>query len=121
MSHARDLPRQSSERRLGAAAKKDESMSEIERLVWHEVAPHGARALFGVHHYVTTGNNLQEEMIHLVFLRVSQIKGCAHCINLHTRALLKTMRIDKVVLLPVWAEVPYIFGLQLREDPALAE
>src|SRR3546814_1211652 len=35
---------------------------EIERLVWHEVAPHGARALFGVHHYVTTGTNLPEEI-----------------------------------------------------------
>ena len=25
------------------------------------------------------------ELIHLVFLRVSQINGCAHCIDLHTR------------------------------------
>src|SRR3546814_13935426 len=70
MSHARDLPRQSSERRLGAAAKQDESMCEIERLVWHEVEPHGAPALLGVHHYVTTCTNLQDVMIHLVFLRV---------------------------------------------------
>ncbi|WP_293920243.1 carboxymuconolactone decarboxylase family protein [Sphingobium sp. UBA5915] len=96
-------------------------MSEIERLVWHEVAPHGARALFGVHHYVTTGTNLPEEMIHLVFLRVSQINGCAHCIDLHTRDLLKTMPLDKVVLLPVWAEVPHLFNPQYRAALAWAE
>lgn len=96
-------------------------MSEIERLVWHEVAPKGAQVLFGVHHYVTTGTNLPEEMIHLVFLRVSQINGCAHCIDLHTRDLLKTMALDKVVLLPVWAEVPHLFDPQYRAALAWAE
>lgn len=96
-------------------------MSEVERLIWHEVAPKGAQALFGVHHYLTTGTNLPEEMIHLVFLRVSQINGCAHCIDLHTRDLLKTMALDRVVLLPVWAEVPHLFGPQYRAALAWAE
>ncbi|MHA6721172.1 carboxymuconolactone decarboxylase family protein [Sphingomonas sp. RS6] len=96
-------------------------MNETKRLVWHEVAPAGAKALFGVHHYVTTGTNLPEEMIHLVFLRVSQINGCAHCIDLHTRDLLKTMSLDKVVLLPVWAEVPHLFDPRYRAALAWAE
>src|SRR3546814_12128622 len=60
-------------------------------------------------------------MIHLVFLRVSQINGCAHCIDLHPRDLLKTMPLDKVVLLPVWAEVPYLFDPQYRAALAWAE
>ena len=96
-------------------------MNEIKRLVWHEVAPKGAQALFGVHHYITTGTSLPEEMIHLVFLRVSQINGCAHCIDLHTRDLLKTMPLDKVALLPVWAEVPHLFDPQYRAALAWAE
>jgi alkylhydroperoxidase family enzyme len=96
-------------------------MNETKRLVWHEVAPAGAKALFGVHHYVTTGTNLPEEMIHLVFLRVSQINGCAHCIDLHTRDLLKKMPLDKVVLLPVWAEVPHLFDPRYRAALAWAE
>lgn len=96
-------------------------MSEDKRLVWHQVAPKGAQALFGVHHYVTTGTNLPEEMIHLVFLRVSQINGCAHCIDLHTRDLLKTMPVDKVALVPVWAEVPHLFPSQYRAALAWAE
>ena len=96
-------------------------MNEIKRPVWHAVAPKGAQALFGVHHYVTTGTNLPEEMIHLVFLRVSQINGCAHCIDLHTRDLLKTMPVDKVALVPVWAEVPHLFPAQYRAALSWAE
>lgn len=96
-------------------------MSGDKRLVWHEVAPQGAKALFGIHHYLTTATDLPEEMIHLVFLRVSQINGCAHCIDLHTRDLLKTMPIDKVALVPVWAEVPHLFADEYRAALAWAE
>lgn len=96
-------------------------MSESKRLVWHELAPKGAQALFGVHHYVMTGTSLPEELIHLIFLRVSQINGCAHCIDLHTRDLFKTMPLDKVVLLPVWAEVPHLFEPRYRAALAWAE
>lgn len=96
-------------------------MSETKRLTWHEVAPQGAKALYGVHHYVTTGTSLPEELIHLVFLRVSQINGCAHCIDLHTRDLLKTMAADKVALVPVWAEVPHLLPKTYRAALAWAE
>lgn len=96
-------------------------MTEITRLTWHEIAPAGAKALFGIHHYIRTATNLPEELIHLVFLRVSQINGCAHCIDLHTRDLLKTMAADKVTLLPVWVEVPHLFPPQYRAALAWAE
>ena len=96
-------------------------MSENTRLVWNEVAPQGAKALFSIHQYIMTGTNLSHELIHLVFLRVSQINGCAHCIDLHTRDLLKTMPLEKVVLLPVWAEVPHLFSDQYRAALAWAE
>ncbi|MCV3764709.1 carboxymuconolactone decarboxylase family protein [Rhizobium sp. TRM95796] len=96
-------------------------MSESKRLVWNEVAPQGAKALYGVHHYIMTGADLPEELIHLIFLRVSQINGCAHCIDLHTRDLLKTMPIEKVVLVPVWAEAPHLFPDRYRAALAWAE
>lgn len=91
------------------------------RLNWFEVAPDGAKALFAVHHYILHDTNLPEELIHLVFLRVSQINGCAHCIDLHSRDLLKTMAADKVQLVPVWAEVPHLFSDQYRAALAWAE
>ena len=93
----------------------------MKRLNWSEVAPAGAKALFGVQHYVTHGTALPAELIHLVFLRVSQINGCAHCIDLHTRDLLETMPVDKVALLPVWDEVPQLFPERYRAALAWAE
>ena len=40
---------------------------------------------------------------------------------MHTRDLLKTMAIDKVALVPVWAEVPHLFSEQYRVALAWAE
>ena len=91
------------------------------RLNWFEVAPDGAKALLGVHQYVTKRTNLPEELVHLVFLHVSQINGCAHCIDLHGRDLRKTMSVDKIALLPVWDEVPHLFSDQERAALAWAE
>ncbi|WP_420144319.1 carboxymuconolactone decarboxylase family protein [Sphingobium sp.] len=96
-------------------------MTATKRLTWYEVAPDAAKALFGVHHYVTQKTDLPEELIHLVFLRVSQINGCAHCIDLHTRDLGKTMAADKIALVPVWEEVPHLFSDQYRAALAWAE
>ena len=93
----------------------------MNRLNWSEVAPAGAKALYGVHHYITNSTALPAELIHLVFLRVSQINGCAHCIDLHTRDLLQTMPIDKVALLAVWDEVPHLFPDRYRAALAWAE
>lgn len=91
------------------------------RMNWYEVAPEGAKALFGIHHYIMKNTSLPEELIHLVFLRVSQINGCAHCIDLHSRDLRKTMSVDKITLVPVWDEVPHLFSDQERSALAWAE
>ena len=49
-------------------------------------------------------------LIDLVYLRVSQINGCAYCIDLHSRDLLKNgVTIDKLVLVPVWHEAETLF------------
>jgi AhpD family alkylhydroperoxidase len=100
------------------SSKKENNMS---RMNWSEVAPEGAKALFGVHHYVTAKTNLPAELIHLVFLRVSQINGCAHCIDMHSRDLRKTMSIDKITLVAVWDEVPHLFSDKERAALAWAE
>ena len=91
------------------------------RLNWQEIAPEGAKALFDIHHYVTKKTNLPEELVHLVFLRVSQINGCAHCIDMHSRDLRKTMSIDKITLVPVWDEVHHLVSDQERSALAWAE
>jgi AhpD family alkylhydroperoxidase len=46
-----------------------------------------------------------------VYLRVSQINGCAYCIDMHSRDLLKEgVTIDKLVLVPAWREARTLFS-----------
>ncbi|TFW18872.1 carboxymuconolactone decarboxylase family protein [Duganella callida] len=94
----------------------------MKRANWFQLSPDGAKALGGVHQFVTHGTQLPGQLIHLVFLRVSQINGCAHCIDLHTRDLIKEgMSVDKLVLVPVWHEAEYLFSEQERAALAWAE
>jgi len=94
----------------------------MKRENWFQASPEGAQALGGVHHYVTKNTQLPSQLIHLVFLRVSQINGCAHCIDLHSRDLLKEgMSVDKLVLVPVWHEAAYLFTDQERAALAWSE
>ena len=60
----------------------------MNRAVWFNVSPEGAKAIGTLHHFVTQDTGLPSLLTHLVFLRVSQINGCAHCIDIHTRDLL---------------------------------
>lgn len=94
----------------------------MNRANWFSAAPEGAKALGGIHQYVLTGTTLPSSLIHLVFLRVSQINGCAHCIDVHTRDLIEEgTSVDKAVLIPVWHEVPHLFSDRERAALAWAE
>lgn len=94
----------------------------MKRANWFAVSPAGAQAVGGLHHFVTTGTALPAKLIHLVFLRVSQINGCAHCIDIHTRDLLKEgMSVDTLVLVPVWHEAAHLFSEQERAALAWTE
>lgn len=94
----------------------------MSRANWMQISPDGAKALRGLHHFVTSGTNLPAQLIHLVFLRVSQINGCAYCIDLHSRDLIKEgMTVDKVLLVPVWHEAEYLFSDPERAALAWAE
>jgi AhpD family alkylhydroperoxidase len=48
-----------------------------------------------------------------VFLRVSQINGCAYCIDMHSRDLLKAgLLVEHLVLVAAWPEAGSIFDEQ---------
>lgn len=67
-------------------------------------------------------SSLPRELLELVNLRVSQINGCAYCIDMHSRALLAHgVSIDKVVLVPVWQEAEALFAEKERAALAWAE
>ncbi len=89
-----------------------------ERINFTQSAPDGMKALGGVYGYVTQCG-LPSDLIELVFLRVSEINGCAYCIDMHTKALHKAgLPWDKIVLIQVWREAGDWFSP--REKAALA-
>lgn len=89
-----------------------------ERIDFSHVAPAGMKALGGVYSYVSQ-SGLAHELVELVFLRVSQINGCAYCIDMHTKALHNAgLGWEKIVLTQVWHEAGKMFTG--REKAALA-
>jgi AhpD family alkylhydroperoxidase len=92
-----------------------------QRLDYLKVIPDAIEAFGRVRQYVTK-SGLPAELIHLVYLRVSQINGCAYCIDSHTRDLLKGgMTIDKIALVPVYWEAEPFFSAKERAALAWAE
>ena len=92
-----------------------------QRLDYATLAAHGMKALAGVHAYIGQ-SGLPKSLIDLVYLRVSQINGCAYCIDTHSRDLLKSgLAIDKLVLVPVFREAGNLFTDQERAALAWAE
>jgi AhpD family alkylhydroperoxidase len=91
------------------------------RLDYAKASPEGYKAFGGVYVYLQKCG-LPKELIDLVYLRVSQINGCAYCIDMHSRDLLKQgLKVDKLVLVPVWREAGNIFSDRERAALAWAE
>lgn len=92
-----------------------------DRIDYAKAAPEGFKAFGGV--YVTLQKSgLPKELVDLVYLRVSQINGCAYCIDMHTRDLLKSgLAVDKLALVPVWRDARDVFGSRERIALAWAE
>jgi AhpD family alkylhydroperoxidase len=78
-----------------------------ERLNYIAAAPEGYRAFGGVHRYIA-GCGLEPTLVELVYFRVSQINGCAYCVDLHFHQSVK-LGIDprKLNSLGVWRESPF--------------
>ena len=75
-----------------------------QRLNYTTIAPAGTKALRGVHGYIAE-SGLPSSLVNLVYLRVSQINGCAYCIDMHSRDLIKKgFAIEKLVLVQAWRE-----------------
>jgi AhpD family alkylhydroperoxidase len=87
------------------------------RLDYASVSPEAAKSFRGAHHYIAHCG-LEPGLIHLVYLRVSQINGCAYCVDLHMRDALRDgddfRRINSVI---TWREAPFFTP---RERAALA-
>jgi AhpD family alkylhydroperoxidase len=80
------------------------------RIDYAKASPGGYKAFGGVYVHVQK-SGLPPELVNLVYLRVSQINGCAFCIDMHTRDLLKSgVSNDKLALVPVWRDAGSVFS-----------
>jgi len=88
------------------------------RLDYTKAAPGGVKAFGSVYGYIMQ-SGLDDVLVELVYLRVSQINGCAYCLDMHTRDLVKRgVSVGKLALVQVWHEAGALFSD--REKAALA-
>ena len=82
-----------------------------------QIAPEGYKAMAGLEAYVRH-SGLDHGLLELVKTRVSQINGCAFCIDMHTKdARARGETEQRLYALAAWRETPFY---STRERAALA-
>jgi AhpD family alkylhydroperoxidase len=90
------------------------------RVDYYEVHPAAMRAMLGLEHAVHAGP-LEPSLLELVKVRASQLNGCAHCVEMHTKdARAGGESDDRLHLVAVWREAP-VFSERERAALAWAE
>jgi AhpD family alkylhydroperoxidase len=80
-------------------------------------SPEGAKTISALHAFLHRCG-LERSLLELVKLRASQINGCAHCIDMHTKELRADGESEqRLYLLDAWEESPFYTA---RERAALA-
>jgi AhpD family alkylhydroperoxidase len=88
-----------------------------ERMDYRKASPQGAKAVGELHTFLHRCG-LEHSLLELVKLRASQINGCAHCIDMHTKELRADGESEqRLYLLSAWRESPFYSD---REQAALA-
>ncbi len=88
-----------------------------QRIDYPKAAPDGFKAMLGLETYARN-SGLEHSLLELVKTRVSQINGCAYCLDMHTkdaRAAGETEQ--RLYVLPAWRETDFYTP---RERAALA-
>jgi AhpD family alkylhydroperoxidase len=87
------------------------------RLPYWQIAPDAVKRMMAINSYLLA-SLIEPTLRHLVWLRVSQINGCAYCVELHAReALHDGEAVKRLNCLIVWEETTLFTA---RERAALA-
>ena len=85
-----------------------------QRAAYQTLATEGLRALGGVYSYVAK-SGLETPLLNLVYLRASQINGCAYCIDAHSADVRRDgASPEKLALLSAWREAGGLFSERER-------
>src|ERR1700759_3518721 len=105
---------------LSACSRRDpnEQVDPMKaRIDFRKASPPAAKAIADLHAYVHRCG-LEHGLLELVKLRASQLNGCAHCIDMHTKELRADGESEqRLYLLDAWRESPFYSE---RERAALA-
>lgn len=76
------------------------------RLEWAKASPDAYAAMLGLEKALAKAG-LERPLIELVYLRTSQINGCAYCVNMHANDARKAGETEqRLQALCVWQETP---------------
>ena len=88
-----------------------------ERIDYRKASPEAHKVMLGIEAYVR-GSGIEHSLLELVKTRVSQINGCAYCLDMHTKEARAANETEqRLYLLPAWREAPFYSD---RERAALA-
>lgn len=92
-------------------------MKMEQRINFFEKGPGATKMLFGLSIYLSK-SMLEQSLLRLINVRVSQINGCAYCLNADTEELVADGETpQRLYLLNAWREAPFYTD---RERAALA-
>lgn len=87
------------------------------RLDWYKALPKGLKAMLGLQK-VVDDSKIDHKLLELVKIRASQINGCAHCLDMHTKDTIAIGENEqRLHVLAAWREAPFYSE---RERAALA-
>src|SRR5215216_5028198 len=87
------------------------------RLDFLSTTPNVVKAMYGLHKPLSQ-SGLETPLLDLVYFRVSQINGCAYCLDMHSKDLRAAGETEqRLYLLDAWRESPFYTE---RERAALA-
>src|SRR5512147_810417 len=88
-----------------------------QRINYNAKAREALSALYSLPKYLAK-SPLEESLLNLIYFRVSQINGCAFCLDMHSKDLMAKGESDqRLFVLDAWREAPFYTD---RERAALA-
>jgi len=90
----------------------------MQRIKYHETNPSLMKRLLMAQNYLATAS-IETKLLHLIDMRVSQINGCAYCLDMHSKDLRHEGEGEqRLYLLNAWREAAEFYTP--REQAALA-
>src|ERR1700749_2950539 len=78
-----------------------------QRINVHEKGQQAMGALYGLGRYLSK-SPVEKSLLNLIYFRVSQINGCAFCLDMHSKDLrVKGETEQRLYVLDAWREAPF--------------